>query len=47
MKTDFGRWKDEDESEDEAESPYQDNNLNSVSLVAIVIDNFLFQEIFL
>ena len=29
MKTDFSRWKDEDE-EDETEGSYNDDNLNSV-----------------
>jgi hypothetical protein len=30
VKTDFNRWKDEDDSESEADNPYNDDNLNAV-----------------
>ena len=31
MKTDFNRWKDEDDSDAEGDNPYNDDNLNAVS----------------
>ena len=31
MKTDFSRWKDEDESDSDTENPYNDDSLNAVS----------------